>query len=237
MKRLLLSVAIVVIAGAALAHWYFGDRGRFTTEPDHTGLARTVSGNELTSNQDPAVTLRFHPSYRYVGGQKFVLYGIADAEQHFFVEATADGRLQSVYWVQYEAHLPNKSYTYDYDDSPLQVTLGGLDFHTDTEAFAFDPNAKRRRGTDGAMARQFLASKGYSYPAEVAYARLVHLTDASRTKELMIIFMDDLTRYGATAEELEEGGAQGARWPEVERAHLERIENTLEVLPTRTGPG
>ena len=87
------------------------------------------------------------------------------------------------------------------------------------------------------MARQFLAGKGYSYPSEVAYARLVYLTDASRNKELMIIFMDDLARYGLTAAELQEDGANFARWPEVEKAHLERIENTLEVLPTGTdGP-
>ena len=81
------------------------------------------------------------------------------------------------------------------------------------------------------MARQFLASKGCSYPGEVAYASLLYLTDASRSKELMIIFMDDLARHGSTAAELQEDGVNAARWPEVEKAHLERIEHTLEVLP------
>lgn len=231
MKRMLLIAVVVAVAGAALAHRYFGDRGRLTTEPETTGLARTVAGSDLTSDHDPAATLRFDPAYRYLGGQKFILYGVADTEQHFFVETTADDKLESVYWVQYEAYLPNKSYTYNYDDSPLQVTLGDYVFQTDTEAFAFDPDRKRRRGTDGAMARQFLASKGYSYPSEVAYARLVYLTDAARKKELMIIFMDDLARYGLTAAELQEDGAHEARWPEVEKAHLERIRNTLQVLP------
>lgn len=232
MKRIIFIATVVAVAGVALAHRYFGDRGRFTTEPEYTGLARTVSGNDLTSDHDPAATLRFDPAYRYIGGQKFILYGVADTEQHFFVETTADDKLKSVYWVQYEAYLPNKPYTYNYDDSPLQVTLGDYVFQTDTEVFAFDPNRKRRRGTDGAMARQFLASKGYSYPGEVAYARLVYLTDASRSKELMIIFMDDLARHGSTAAELQEDGANAARWPEVEKAHLERIKRTLEVLPT-----
>lgn len=237
MKRVLLIAAAVLVAGVALAHWYFGDRGRFTTEPEFTGLARAVSGNDLISDHDPAAILRFDPAYRYIGGQKFILYGVADTEQHFFVETTGDDKLESVFWVQYEAYLPNKPYTYDYDDSPLQLTLGDYVFHTDTDVFAFDPNRKRRRGTDGAMARQFLASKGYSYPSEVAYARLVYLTDASRSKELMIIFMDDLARLGLTAAELQEDGANADRWPEVEKAHLERIENTLEMLPTGTdGP-
>lgn len=232
MKKILLIAAVVVVAGMAAAHWYFGDRGRFTTEPETTGLARTVSGNDLASDHDPAATLRFSPAYRYIGGQKFILYGVADTEQYFFVETTDDDKLASVYWVQFEAYLPSKRYTYDYDDSPLRVTLGDYEFFTDTEAFSFDPDKKRKRGTDGAMARQFLASKGYSYPSEVGYARLVYLTDAARNKELMIIFMDDLARHGLTAAELLDDGANATRWPEVERALLKRVEETLQVLPT-----
>ena len=189
-----------------------------------------MSGNDLISDHDPAATLRFHPDYRYLGGQKFILYGVADTEQHFFVETTEGGALQSVYWIQYEAYLPDKRYTYDYDDSPLRVTLGDHVFYTDTSTFAWDPDKKRKRGTDGAMARQFLATHGFSYPDEVLYARLVYLTDAARNKELMIIFMDDLDRYGATAAELAEEGAQADRWPEIEQAHLRRVEQTLEVL-------
>lgn len=231
MKKRILIVAVILVIGAALAHWYYGDRGRFTTAPEYIGLARTVSGNDLISDHDPAAILRFAPAFRYLGGQKFILYGVADTEQHFFVETTADDRLKSVYWVQYEAYLPGKPYTYDYDDSPLRVQLGEFEFKTDTEAFAFDPTKKRRRGTDGAMVRQFLAGEGYAYPGEVAYARLVYLTDESRQKELMIIFMDDLEEQGLTAAELQEGGANAAHWPEVEQAHLDRIKETLQVLP------
>jgi hypothetical protein len=79
------------------------------------------------------------------------------------------------------------------------VKLGDYEFFTDAEAFHYDPEKNRQAGTDGAMVRQFLASKGYSYPTEVAYARMVYLTDASRQKELMVIFMDDLASYELTA--------------------------------------
>lgn len=50
---------------------------------------------------------------QYIGGQKFILYGVADTEQHFFVETDDDDKLTSVYWVQFEAYLPEKPYTYD----------------------------------------------------------------------------------------------------------------------------
>lgn len=234
MKKAVLIVAVVIVAGAAAAHWYFGDRGRFTTEAEYSGLGRSVSGNDLVSSYDPALVLRFDPAYRHIGGQKFILYGNADTEQHFFAETTTDNALKSVYWVQYEAYLPGKPYTYDYDDSPLRVTLGDYEFYTDTAVVEFDPDRKRQPGTDGAMARQFLASKGYVFPNDFAYARLVYLTDESRQKELMIIFIDDLASRGFTAAELEEGGASTSRWPEVEEAHLDRIRSTLAVIPPGT---
>lgn len=234
MKKALIIVAVIVIAGVATAHWYFSDRGRFTTDPEFTDLGRSVSGNDLISLYDPAVMLHFDPAFRHVGGQKFILYGVADTEQHFFVETTADDKLKSVYWVQYEAYLPDKSYTYDYDDSPLRVTLNDLEFYTDTDVVAFDPNKKRRHGTDGAMARQFLASKGYAFPNDFAYARLVYLTDESRQKELMIIFIDDLASRGLTAADLEEGGVNASQRPEVEQTHLDRIRSTLTTLPLKT---
>jgi len=234
LKKTALIAAVVIVVAVAITHWYFSDRGRFTTEPEYTGLGRTVSGNDLFSDRDPAVILRFGPAFRHIGGQKFILYGVADTEQHFFVETTPDDKLKSVYWVQYEAYLPDNDYTYNYDDSPLRVTLDDYEFYTNTNAVEFDPDKKRARGTDGAMARQFLASKGYVFPNDFASARLVYLIDESRRKELMIIFIDDLESLGIGAAELQEGGADAARWPEVERAHLDRIENTLTVLPRGT---
>ncbi|NNC98947.1 MAG: hypothetical protein HKN85_02070 [Gammaproteobacteria bacterium] len=230
MKKLLVGVVGTVAIGVAIVHWHFSERGRLTTAAQYTNLSRTFSGSDLISSIDPALTLRFDEKYQYLGGQKFVLYGVADTEQHFLVETAGDGKLKSFYWVQYEAYLPGKSYTYDYDDSPLRLMLGDYEFYTDTEAFHFDPNKKRKRGTDGAMVRQFLARKGFSYPEEVLYARMVYLTDASRQKELMIIFMDDLAAYGTTAEALGKNGSDVARWPEIEKAHQAQINNTLSVI-------
>jgi len=229
MKKAILIAAVVLVAGMAAAHWYFSDRGRFTTEPEFTNLGRSVTGNDLISDYDPDLVLRFDTAFQHIGGQKFILYGVADTEQHFFVETNADNKLKSVYWVQYEAYLPGKPYTYDYD-SPLRVTLGDTEFFTDTAMVAFDPNRKRKSGTDGAMARQFLARKGYVFPNDFAYARLVFLTDESRSKELMIIFIDDLKGYNLTAADLNEGGTSASRLPEIEQAHLDRIRDTLAVV-------
>ena len=42
-KKLALAIAVVV-AGMALLHLYFSDRGRFTTEPMTTGWPATCRG-------------------------------------------------------------------------------------------------------------------------------------------------------------------------------------------------
>ncbi len=232
--KLILSGIAIVAAGVGAAHWYYADRGRFTTEPEFTDLGRSALGNELISTYDPASVLTFGDDYRYLGGQKFILYGVADTEQHFFVETTDDNRLKSVYWIQYEAYLPGKPWTYDYDDSPLRVTLGDVELFTDTAVFEFDPDVERSRGTDGAAARSFLALRGYTYPRHNAYARLVYLTDESRQKELMIIFIDDLEDYGFVTADLEEGGEHAERYPAMEQMMLDRIRATLTVRLTES---
>ena len=223
---ILLSLALVVIVVAIVVHNHM-DRGRFTTEAVYTDLVRTVSDNKLFSPSDPNVVLQFDEAYRHIGGQKFVLYGVSDTEQHFFVETTPDNKLKSLYWVQFEAYQPSNDYTYDYDDSPLRLTLNNFEFYVDTSAVR--PNPKNRRaGSDGSMARQLVGSRGYSYPEEFSYARLVYLTDSSKRKELMIIFIDDLADTGSTAAELEDEHA--ARWPEIEKQHLKKIRNTLTLI-------
>jgi len=75
MKKLILIISIFVIAGLAMIHWYFSDRGRFTTAPEFTGLSRTVHDNDLVSEIDPPAVLRFDEAFQHIGGQKFILYG------------------------------------------------------------------------------------------------------------------------------------------------------------------
>lgn len=227
-KKIVIAALLLGAIGAALTHWYFSDRGRWTSAPRFTGLARSASGNTLVSDRDPAVVMRFGSAYEYVGGQKFVLYGVADTEQHFFAETDAGGVLRSVFWIQFEAYLPDNSYRYDYEDSPERLTLGGYDFYVDAAPVRSDPS-HRRRGTDGAMARQLLQNKGLSLPLEFAYARLVHLTDEARRKELMIIFIDDLAPLGVSAVDLQPDGSAARRWDTLQRDHLDKIQSAMTL--------
>ena len=78
--------------------------------------------------------MTFDERFEHIGGQKFILYGTADVEQHFFVEEHPDGTLKSFFWIQFEGFLPDNNYTYDYSGSPLRLQIGEFDFYTDTAA-------------------------------------------------------------------------------------------------------
>ena len=224
-------LAVLVLAFTVL-FWF--DPARRTTEPEFSGLSRTVSGNTLFSQSDPPVRMEFDERFEYIGGQQFILYGTADVEQHFFVEEHLDGTLKSFFWVQFEGFLPDNDYTYDYSGSPLRLQIGEFDFYTDTAAGTSNRFMRLGwPGTDGYLARKFAADNGYTMPDDYAYARLVHIPDDASRKELLIIFMEDLAPTGWTGEYLREGGEHEERWSEVEAAHLDRIMRVISL--TRPG--
>jgi hypothetical protein len=124
----------------------------------------------------PAARIEFDKAFKYVGGHAFILYDVARAEQHFFVDADKDGRVRRFYWVQFEGYLPTNTHAYDYKQKvPKTVQIGGLEFIAD----AFPRNMKTSPApsdSDGARARAFLEAKGYRMAGDdILMQRLVHL--------------------------------------------------------------
>lgn len=226
---LVVMAGAIVVVGTSFVYKYLTHPGRQTTEAEFSGLARTVTANTLVSQDSPTVDLTFSEQFVHLGGQKFVLYGIADAEQHFFVEEDKEGNLKSLFWIQFESYLPDNDRTYDYSSQPLRIDVDGFDFFTETAADKKSPIAFEWPGTDGALARGFLRDNGYSWPDHYAYARMVHLPDAVRRQEMMIIFIEDLGPTGFTADQLREGGDHADRWAEIEANHLERAATVMRL--------
>ena len=67
---------------------------------------RVARENTLVSDSLPRVKLKFGKDFKYAGGQAFILYGVARAEQHFYVDADRDGRISIFYWAEFEGYLP-----------------------------------------------------------------------------------------------------------------------------------
>ena len=235
MKRLLLLVVLLTVAAPPAVARPPRVQAAGASRPTPPPVARKVRGLTLTSDESPRVRIKFGKGFKYVGGQSFVLYDVANAEQHFFVDADAQGRIRRVYWVQFEGYLPSNSHKYDYKSKNV-VNIGGLDFFADSQARQIpdpDPALASRPAnkiSDGDHARSFLAAKGFT-PAtnEALWQRLVHMTDATNRSELMIIYLEDLSGTGLKAADLSEGGSAAGRWESVSKELLERARRGMTI--------
>lgn len=189
---------------------------------------RTVKGQVLISKELPDVRLTFDNEFKYVGGQSFILYDVARAEQHFFVDVDKDRRIKRLYWIQFEGYLPSNNHTYKYESKSV-AKIGPIDFIADAFARKIIAN-EGRPGSDGSRAQSFLESKGYKLEgSEVIVQRLVHLTDESKRNELMIIYAEDLRGTGLTAADLAPNGQAVARWDEIRKGLLERATKGFKI--------
>jgi hypothetical protein len=166
------------------------------------------------SQRDPAVAIKLPRFVQYVGEDRFLLtdpkLGDFDAcELYAFVDSDDDRHVRKLYWVQFEAYLPSHPDLHHRYDSPRQVIIDGLEFYEDTGVLSADRSPKS--GSDEAHFYSLLASQGYRH-GDLMYVRLVHLIDAAKRKELMIIYAENLAPTGYTAAQLGEGGAEHAKW-------------------------
>jgi len=189
---------------------------------------RSVKDQVLTSPEMPAVRIEFDKGFKYVGSHSFILYDVAHAEQHFFIDADKEGRVRRMYWVQFEGYLPSNTHAYRYKANKT-ANIGGLEFVADAYARNIKSNSGRP-DSDGARARAFLESKGYRMASDdVLSQRLVHLADEAKRNELMIIYMEDLSEMGLTAADLAEGGRAAARWVEISNGLFERAVKGMKI--------
>lgn len=188
---------------------------------------RKVEDNRIVSTALPAATLEVTRAMDYAGAQRFELYGVATAEQHFFVELDGS-RIKRLLWVQYEGYHPSNTNTYTYRDST--IAHSGQSWHRRIGAIKA-PETDSRPGSDGARMREFLRSKGWTMGPELIMERLVWILDSPARNELMLIYMEDLGDQGLTAADVNEGGKARDRWPAVAAAFHARALASFSILP------
>jgi len=193
-----------------------------TSSPVHK-----VEGNVIISERDPKVRITLPKSVQYVGADRWVLYDIADCELHAFVEPEAQKSVERLYWVQFEGYIPSKPDLHHQYDSPRHMTIGGLDFYVDTWVRA--NNAETQKGSDREHIVALIGRKGYHMPSGMMYVRLVHLLDAQKRKELMIIYGEDLAPTSFSAADLSEGGKAFDHWPAIEKRFIERAKEKITI--------
>ena len=168
-------------------------------------VQRTVTNNTLVSRVDPSITLDFDKTLPYAGSQSFLIFHVAAAEQYLFVDAGPGKSIRRFYWVQFEHYLPDNKFIYDYtgiEQRPLQI--GPLTFLQDTAVVPDYFTGDNRPGSDSEAALNLLRSKGYRVDGTFTRVRMFYLPDASKRKELMLIYGE---RFDAGANEDEAKGA------------------------------
>jgi hypothetical protein len=193
MKKTLL--LIYVIASSLLSSSFAPAQSPTKTE---SSQMRPVKRQVLTSTYLPSIRVRFDKRFKYVGSQKFILYGRAQVEQHFFV-ADKQRHIKGMYMVQFEGYLPNVNATYDYSVTQT-VNLGGQSYIANAENI---PNVsaalKQDPQSDVARAASFLESKGYRIGESIIFQRFVRLVDEAKRNEFILLYVEDRST-GASAE-------------------------------------
>ena len=225
-KIALAGVAATGLAGLAAAQ-HLGDRGDRTTAPTSEGLRKVVGRSIESPDARRSKVEIADAAFKYVGGHRFVLYGVANAEQHVFADADDRGRIRRLYWVQFEGYLPSSHGRYDYSDSEATAQVSGVPFHADG-GFRGGTSPPAAKGSDSAMVRRLIADKGLHLPAELLWQRLVWV-DASGRDELMVVYMEDLAGLGLAAADLGTGGDQAARAAGIKAALRERAAAGLRL--------
>ena len=187
---------------------------------------RVVNGAALSSQHDPPLRIEVPQEARYVGADRWILYGIADCEVHLFVEADAAKAIKRYYWIQFEAMVPEKpDAKHVYSDPTLN--LDGTEFQFRAR---FGPmNETGRPGSDLEHVMKLLRDNGYTVPAEMMNVRLVFLPDEMKRKELMIIYAEDLSPTGLTSAQLIKDGKVADQWAPIEKDLIERARKSITL--------
>jgi hypothetical protein len=195
-------------------------------------LLRTVQSNRLSSDQLPTIQIEIDPSFTYIGGLRFILYEVADVEQHHFVIADAQRRVQRLLWFQFEGFLDNNQHRYQYSINEV-LTLGGFDFLHDGDVHDVDQDYQVRPTSDSAHVVDFLRANGYSWSGETCFKRLVWL-DPDQRNELMIIYSEDLSSLGYRMADLTKTGTAAAHWIHLSAALHDRALQSFKILTPGT---
>jgi len=159
----------------------------------------TVTNGRILSAMQPEIRLDIDTALHYVGSQRWILYNVAQAEQHLFVQKSSEG-VERFLWVQFEEYVPSSNGRYDYSkDAP--VSASGRELRTSKQLWNV-PTTEARPESDGAYSRKLLREHGITLPPQMLYERFIYLPDTTRRRELMVIYAE---RANSAASSLPKG--------------------------------
>jgi hypothetical protein len=194
--------------------------GSFAISAQTLKPTRVVQGNALTSERDPGVRIELPKNVQYVGADRWVLYDVADAEMHIFVEADDRKQVKRMYWIQFEGYLPSlPKLTYTPQAGQGTMQIAGMDFYTRAR-FGLSSETPKA-GSEMERVNKMLSASGFTLPAEMINARFIHYLDEPKRRELMIIVSEDMAPWGYTHDALIKGTPTTEPWVSISRTMIE----------------
>lgn len=185
-----------------------------------------VHDNSVIWRAGPAIQISVPKEATYVGADRWVLFDVADAEVHLYVEADSRRNVQRYYWIQFESILPQlRDKRYDPVNQP-RVTLAGLPFHLIARAGPSSEPA--RAGSDLERVLKLLMKSAWTLPRELATVRLLHRRPDARS-EVMLIYGEDLAASGSTLGKVIGNAGYTPAWEPVAAAVTQRAMKRFRV--------
>jgi hypothetical protein len=144
-----------------------------------------VRGNALRVDWPQLAAIAVQRDFVYAGAQRFILRGVADAEQHAFGDADRRGGVTRFYWFQFESLLPSAKGSYDYSKDTV-VKYAGLEWRANVRRYTTPPEPD---GDQAALYKLF-SQRGWRQPLPALRARLVYVPPDDPRRELMIIYAE-----------------------------------------------
>lgn len=188
---------------------------------------RTVQNNILFSAGLPVARFQVDPKFTYVGNTSFSLYNAAHVEQHHFVIANEEKRVERLLWFQFEGYFDTNEYKYSYSSMETTI-LYSLDFLHDADVMNIDDDYKERPTSDSAHVIDYLKQMRYTMEGDVLFKRLVWLGPNLRN-ELMIIYSEDLRPTGYSISDLTNGKNTADKRIQLFRALHERALSSFRI--------
>jgi len=190
----------------------------------------TVTKGRIESAMQPQIRLDIDTALTHVGSQRWILYNVAQAEQHLFVQRAADG-VKRFLWVQFEEYIPSSNGKYDYSKS-TPISAFGRELRVDKRLWQV-PTTETRPESDGAYARKMLREHGTTLPSHMLYERFIYLPDSTGRRELMVIYAEDVRSVSAETSTLEGSPEAAARLATLLAEHERRALKSFSISPAK----
>ncbi len=189
---------------------------------------RTVDGNVVLSKSNPSVRIEILPPATYVGAVRFTLYDVADCEIHLFVDADDSKQIRRVYWVQFEAYLPEHStLAYEHHPAYTPTELDGLPFYQ--RARFGQSTDTPKPGSDADRAYKLLSENGYKLPAETVNVTYKHFLGTEMRKEVLLMVIEDMALSGTSFAQLVKNNELQPTWAPIAEKLLERSPKAFAI--------